>query len=118
MLTLLFDSLMPNPPSATRLLAQNTSPTSQGAIIVGAVETFSAINTLAIQFLLIKTPTTTQRALKAVPANTAGMSIEAGPLHDPVVPTAKALKTNPELPLLQSLIVPEEELSTISLVNN
>ena len=118
MLTMLFNSLIPNPLSATKLLAQNTSPTLQGGIIVGAVETFSAINTLVIQSLLIKMPITTQRVLKAAPANTAGTSIEAGLLHDPVDPTAKVLRTNLELLLLQSSIVSEVELLTISSANN
>lgn len=115
---MLFNSLIPNPLSATKLLAQNTSPTLQGGIIVGAVETFSAINTLVIQSLLIKMPITTQRVLKAAPANTAGTSIEAGLLHDPVDPTAKVLRTNLELLLLQSSIVSEVELLTISSANN
>lgn len=74
--------------------ARNTSPTLQGVIIVGAVVTFSAINTLATQFLSTKMPIITQRVHKVAPANTAGTIIEVGLLHDPVDPTVKALKMN------------------------
>lgn len=85
---------MPNPLSAMKRPARNTSPTLQDVTIVGAVVTFSAINTLATQFLSTKMPTITQRVHKVAPANTAGTITEVGLLHDPVDPTVKVLKMN------------------------
>lgn len=109
---------MPNPPSAMKQPAQNTSPTLQGGIIVGAVEISSAMPTLVIQFLSIKMPITIQRVLKAAPANIAGTVIEVGLSHAPVDPTVKVLKMNPVLLQPQLSIAPEEEQLITFSVNN